>query len=134
MPPSSGISIRVLGVDEVYAKLGNLEGSKFMKPPMEQTTIKLYGDMKPYPPPLPQQKYVRTDKLSQNWTRKVDVSSDGVVGRVGNNREYAPWVQSSRFQAAIHRGRWQTDRDVMDRNRDRIVGYFQAAIRRALGG
>lgn len=78
--------------------------------------------------------YRRTGTLGRRWTKKVRNTGDGVVGVVGNNTKYAPWVQSSRFQAWMHQGRWQTDKDVMERNRRQILDFFRAAIRRALGG
>jgi hypothetical protein len=77
--------------------------------------------------------YRRTGTLGRRWTKKVTTSAEGILGVVGNNTVYAPWVQSSRFQAWMHRGRWQTDEQVMERNRGRIVGFFEAAVRRVIG-
>lgn len=74
----------------------------------------------------------RTGKLEQSWTTRITRSAGGLTGKVGTNRKYAPWVQSERFQAGFHRKRWQTDQQVVDRNRAAIVADFEREIRRAL--
>ena len=68
---------------------------------------------KPYPPELPNQRYVRTGLLGSSYrTRKLSESSF----RVWNSTPYAVWVIGKRIfeapsQAAIHRGRWFTIQD-----------------------
>lgn len=128
------VTVRLAGVEQVYAKLGRLEGNKVLRVPTEQGVLVLQRDMKVYPPPRPRQRYRRTGTLGRRWTKRVRSSSDGVVGVVGNNTTYAPWVQSSRFIAWMHKDRWQTDEQVMEQHRPRIVEFFHSAIRRALRG
>lgn len=74
----------------------------------------------------------RTGTLGKKWTVKVSRSANGVTGKVGNNTEYAPFVQSKRFQARLHSKRWQTDESVVQRNRNAIVADFEREIRNAL--
>lgn len=74
----------------------------------------------------------RTGTLGRKWTVKISRSVNGLTGKVGNNTEYAPFVQSDRFQARFHQKRWQTDRIVVQRNRAAIVNDFETEIRRAL--
>lgn len=143
------ISITVEGVDRVMRKLGALEGTRVLERPMQQSVRILERDMKEYPPKRAGSRYVRgrgmmnadgvvkritSEKLGSQWTARVTIDTSGVRGRVGNITSYAPFVQSRQFQAAVHRGRWQTDYTVIMRRRGEIVDRFQAAIRRALGG
>ena len=74
--------------------------------------------------------YKRTGKLGQSWSTKVEGSSAELVGRVGTNLEYAPWVQKVDQQATVHQGRWHTDAQAMEQFRDKIVARFQAALER----
>lgn len=74
----------------------------------------------------------RTGTLGRRWTGRITRSAGGLTGKVGNNTKYAPWVQSERFQAGLHRKRWQTDQQVVNRNRSAIVADFEREIRRAL--
>lgn len=141
------ISIRIEGVDRVIAKLGKVEGARVLDAPMQEAVRLVQRDMQEYPPPIAMrirsnargtatflgQGYRRTGTLGRRWTVRVRRLGDGVVGSVGNNTHYAPFVQSRRFQAWMHRGRWQTDALVIQRRRDEIVRRFQAAIRQALG-
>lgn len=127
-------SVHLEGIDRVYAKLGQLDGNRVLRVPVEQACAVLQRDMKVYPSPRPEQKYVRTGTLGRRWTKRVRSGGDGVVGVVGNNTTYAPFVHARQFQAAPHRGRWQTDEEVLERNRDRIVEFFRAAIALVLRG
>ena len=44
--------------------------------------------------------YKRTGTLKKRWTTRIRrISTHSVLGVVGNNTSYAPWVQSREFQA-----------------------------------
>lgn len=126
------INIQISGIEALQRKLGRLRANDILVPPMEEAVKQLQNDMADYPMPKPGSRYVRTSKLAQAWTSQVDRTGSGVTGRVGNSIEYAPWVQSYRFQAAIHRGRWQTDAQVLERRRQWIIDRFKRAIDRAI--
>lgn len=59
-----------------------------------------------------------------------DELQDGILGHmfsagaVGPSGRYEQYVQSARYQAAIHQGRWQTDEDVMAKRADEIRDEF----------
>ena len=150
-------SIEIKGVDELIRKLGKVESNKVLERPMKRSVYRLQRDMADYdsvPKMRPgewaalttqRQKAAywakvrelgrhpgRTGTLGRRWTVKISHHSNGLTGKVGNNTEYAPFVQASRFQARMHRKRWQTDREVVERNRRDIVADFEAEIRRAL--
>lgn len=120
---------------EVIAKLRRYQADllAIVGPPLERGGLRVEGGMKPYPPPPPNSRYVRgapphSEKLGSRWTSRR-IEGDGFRGReVGNNASYAPRVQSTERQAPIHRGRWQTDEDVIRREMPAIV----ADVRRAL--
>ncbi len=76
-------------------------------------------------------RYKRTGKLGQSWTTKVDGDGTELIGMVGTNINYAPYVQSAMLQARIHQGRWRTDTQALAHFRERIMARFQAAAREA---
>lgn len=135
-------SIEIKGVDELIRKLGKVEGVKVLEKPMQRSVYRLQRDMADYPPQRPGSKYIRgygmaggpatSERLGQSWTVKVSRRANGLEGKVGTRVSYAPFVQSERFQARIHRGRWQTDAKVVEKNRAAIVADFKRAIREAL--
>lgn len=125
--------ITIVGADRVIARLGRAKGIDKLRPPMVRAVARLHQDIAVYPPEPRGSSYVRTGTLGRKWTTKIDQSFNGIEGRVGNNTEYAPLVQSYQFQAWFHRRTgWQTDRQVMDRNRDAIIRDFQQAVRNAI--
>ena len=121
-------TIVVEGVEELSAKLDAAARNGVLLPPMKRAVFLLQRDMAHYPPKRANSRYIRTTTLGKKWTTKITASRDGVIGKVGNNTPYGPFVQSSMFQASIHRGRWQTDIMVVDRDRAAILADFKAAI------
>jgi hypothetical protein len=130
----SDITITIRGVDRLVAKFGRVASLNYLRLPMARATARIHDMIKIYPPPLPQSRYKRTGVYGKLWTKDVDITSDGLQGKVGIQLHYAPLVGSARFQARVHRGRWLTDRQVVQRNRAAIVRDFQSEIRRALRG
>lgn len=125
--------ITITGIDALVRKLDSMERvNNVLTPPMQRAVLRLQRDMADYPPQRPGSSYVRTGTLGRRWTTQVTRSGDGLQGKIGNNTVYGPFVQSQRFQASVHRGRWQTDEDVVRRNEQRIIDDFQQAIQRAL--
>lgn len=125
--------IVIIGADRVIAKLGRVKGIDKLRPPMVRAVARLQTDIAVYPPEPRGSSYIRTGTLGRKWTTRVDQSAGEISGRVGNNTEYAPLVQSYQFQAWFHkRTGWSTDRQVLDRNRDAIIRDFQQAIRNAI--
>lgn len=82
--------------------------------------LEIVSRMRPYPPELPGQRYVRTGLLGRSWK----VKRHGETGYQISNRAYrrgryyAKWVIGTAYgthQAEIHRGRWKLLRDEVDR-------------------
>jgi hypothetical protein len=126
------LTITVTGVDRLFAKLGRLQGTRILLPPVQRAVIRLQGYMAKYPAPPARSKHRRTGTLGRRWTTKLETTGDGVIGKVGNNTEYGPLVQSKKFQADVHKNRWQTDADAIRDNRKDIVQDFNTSIKAAL--
>ena len=126
-------SIRIEGVDKLMRKFNSLQQvNSILRPPMQRSVMILQADLAKYPAPRPSSPYVRTGTLGRSWTTRVRTENDRLVGRVGTKVIYAPFVQSQQFQADIHRDRWQTDVQVLERNATRIIRQFESAIEQAL--
>lgn len=130
--------------NEVIARLRRYQADllAIVRPPLDRGGLRVEAGMKPYPSPPPNSRYVRgapphSEKLGSRWTSR-SISGAGFVGReVGNTASYAPLVQSAERQAPIHRGRWQTDEDVIMRELPATVSDARRALMDAadrLGG
>jgi hypothetical protein len=91
--------------------------------------------LKEYPPERPGQTYVRTRLLGRTWQAARptwQAAANGFQGRVGNATPYGPRVQQEGNQAAVHQGRWTTDAQALEQNRDGIDEQFVGANQRTL--
>lgn len=128
----SDVSVKIEGIDRLLNKLGKVEGTKHLRAPMQRAVYRLQARMAQYPAKRAGSKYNRTYTLGKKWTSRIEQGNGSITGKVGNNTEYAPLVQSYRLQAGIHRGLWQTDKYVVDTERSTIVRDFEQAINEAL--
>lgn len=128
------MEIEIKGMDKLIAKLGRVTAADTLVPPMHSAVFRVQRDMAKYPPQARNTPYRRTGTLGRRWTTKVERIGGGVQGRVGNNTEYAPFVQSHQFQARQHKMLWQTDRDVLESGKRDIERLFADAVNKALGG
>lgn len=152
------MSIQIDGVDKLMARLGALQSNAVLRPPMTASVIEIETWMKAYPSrksrkPEPGKfksekqrryvmaairrgeikiPYVRTGKLGQAWTWKVTESANGLTGVVGNNINYARYVQNVTLQARMHQGNWRTDAQALTRFRPVVLARFKRAIDRAI--
>lgn len=89
--------------------------------PIDRGAIRIEAAMKVYPSPPSGSTYRRTGTLGRRWTTKPIRRVDEVGREVGNKTDYAPFVQSDELQATVHRGRWQTDAQVLRREAPAIL-------------
>jgi hypothetical protein len=70
----------------------------------------------PYPPKLPNQRYIRTGQLANRWAFRREEPGEWLFDNKANKlgRYYATYV-ISRQQAEIHQGRWWRAYDVVGR-------------------
>jgi hypothetical protein len=141
--------IKVVGLERLRRKLDIKQYRKSLRPAMVRSVAVVEADLKKYPATRPGQRYIRgsgptnaagrvtrytSETLGKRWTTKVKDVSGGLQGRIGNNASYGPFVQSDNFQAWMHRGRWTTDKEAIEKNSARIGEFFSAEIRRLLDG
>ena len=150
-----GIIVNQGQLDKLFNRLDHASVLQVLRPPMEASLLLLHSDLTDYPSKstgkarfksAKQRRYffwalkngvisvpyVRTDKLGQSWTWKIDTTSSGLRGTVGTNQPSARWVQNAELQAHIHRGNWMTDYGAVEHRRDEIGRKFRSAIRAAL--
>ena len=92
----------IVGGGDVQKKLGAVKAMQTYVPPLQRSVLRLQRSMQVYPPAPAHSSYVRTGSYGKRWTTHVDVGSHQLVGTVGNNIEYGPFVGSSQFQTAQH--------------------------------
>lgn len=132
------MTIEINGMKELQAKLDSMRRelaaeskNTSIQAAMKRSLYVLIGEMANYPA-LQSNSYRRTGTLGRSWTSSAKVESDGetVEGRIGTNVEYAPLVQSSRLQTAVHRRHgWMTDARAIAKNRRFIESQFNGAVR-----
>jgi len=88
--------------------------------------------MATYPDARPESTYRRTGTLGRRWHAEAKMTSDDVLGLVGNTVPYAPYVQSYEKQASMHWGTWQTDKQVVNETAEQITEIFAEEISRAM--
>ena len=124
----AAVSIEIKGVDALIAKLGKVQATNILRPPMQRAVLRIQRDMQEYPTQRVGSTYRRTGTLGRKWTIRVQQSGQYLEGKVGNNTRYAAFVQSRQFQSRVHRGRWQTDERVVNLNARKIVADFEQTI------
>jgi hypothetical protein len=101
---------------------------RLLEGPLDRGAFRIEAGLKVYPAARSGSSYRRTGTLGRRWTTRP-IREVGAVGReIGNNTEYAPFVQAEELQADVHRGRWQTDADVLRREAPAIVRDVDAAL------
>lgn len=142
------MSVTIQGVDQFVKKYTPLQRNQILQAPMERGVERIKGFMAKYPDQKnPNSRYIRgrgwadadgrvrvltSENLGKRWATRVTTTGNGLIGKVGNNASYGPFVQSDAFQASVHRGWWQTDRDAIRQNRRVIVRDFEGTIQRAI--
>lgn len=83
----------------------------------------LLDELQYYPPPRPNQRYVRTFRLRDGWTVAYQRSGSGFEILIGNKTPYTKFVVGSlaqaraaaaSFQAWMHKGRWPLAVETVD--------------------
>ena len=120
------ISVRVSGIQQVAETIKNLpRGYKVagMRAASEYFVGNETHGLKHYPQPRPNQKYIRTFTLRNNWYI-AEANSDWSRVKIGNTTPYSPYVVGDTQQAWMHAGRWRT---VTKNMMDNLSGAIQAA-------
>ena len=92
-------------------------------------------DVKAYPPERAGQKYVRSYRLRDSWAaEKARRAGASVVAAATNPTPYARWVVGTTDQAAVHQGRWRTQRRIAEENTPRVRQALLRALARRWRG
>ena len=126
------VAVRSDGADELVQRFGNLRMQTILRPPMNRGLLEIQAALQEYPEARPTSSYVRTGRLGKAWTHRVYTEPGAIYGVVGNNVEYAPFVQNYQFQSRVHKRRWLTDKAAVEQFRSGIVADFQRTNQRAL--
>jgi hypothetical protein len=121
-------------LDELFDTLDRLDRIQdVLEPPAERNAALMEEDARDYPPELPNQRYRRTFRLRGGWSHRVQRLPNGVQALTTNRGVlYNIWVQNEGQQAAIHRGRWQTDQQILDNRTPGILQNFDEAVQEAI--
>ena len=76
--------------------------------------------------------YKRTSTITKMWKQKVEMHANGVTGEVGNNAPGAIFVQGENQQPFHKASGWRTDSETLEKNRDKVKGFFEDAINKEL--
>jgi hypothetical protein len=123
------------GYTEVMAKFRRLEqglSPSGMVSTVDSAAKYVHSQVPPYPAPPVNSRYRRTGTLGREIYDRVRSLGSSVVGVVGSPTVYAPYVIWRNTQAWMHRGRWWTLQDVLEKSRDGVVRIFEDAIRRLI--
>ena len=71
-----------------------------------------------------------SERLGASWTKRVTATGTEFRATIGTNVSYARYVQDSGFQAAIHKGNWQTVQDVVRRQAQPIKRFIEQSLAR----
>lgn len=128
----SGPALEIPNLDSILAQIGELDDLiGELAEPTEEVLQLLKERMQEYPPERPNQRYVRTEDLKNGWDEYVILAGDR-LGLLRNNVPYGHWVQSEADQAWMHRGRWQTDKQVIDEKEDQAARIYEDYLRQRL--
>jgi len=155
----ANIGIEIRGIKELRAKLKRMDTSlqADLVKAMTQATALVQREAARYPAPSrrpmrfvsdKQRRYVmmlvsqgrvpyrRTGTLGRTLTSQVKSIGNDIIGTVGTNIVYAPWVIGHESvggrgpQARYHRGTWKTLKMHLDAKRGEIRELFKAMVRR----
>lgn len=122
------------GFKELDRKLADLTNLQKLASPLRDNGEMVVQEMSLYPPQRPNQSYVRTLMLGRTWKAgPVQRVLDGLQIIVGNGMPYVKWVQASLTQAWMHRGRWQTEIEVLERLADKMNRNILRAVEKLMG-
>lgn len=125
------LEIEVRGLERLVRSLSAFEVFRVLRPGMIRGMARVVNAMADYPAPPEASTYRRTGTLGRRWTQtqpSVEETTTELRVKVGNNTSYGPWVQDAQFQAWMHRGRWQTDEEMLRANEGAIVADLNALV------
>jgi hypothetical protein len=135
--------VEVIGMSKSVARLTKIADK--LPPGLYKVTqravLYVHQNLPVQVPQPPGTAYRRTGSLFRSITTEVESLGNEVIGSIGSNIEYAPWVISKNEtpeglgpQAEIHQGRWFTLQEEVAKRRKAIVGFYRKYIQSLLKG
>jgi len=130
----------IKGLDSLNARLKGMTGAEIQKT-LKQTTDKavkyVHSQVPPYPAPPPASCYSRTGMLGRSINTQVKEVGSEIQGVIGSPIEYSPWVISSEAvaevgagpQAWMHKGRWWTLQEVVNKALGEVKRIYSEMLR-----
>ena len=128
-------NITIKGLDKLLSKFEKFEN---LKPQLRKATDKatkyVWSQIPPYPPKSPISDYRRTGTLGRTMYSDVREMGSSVVGLIGNNTTYAPWVISAerigtRGPQARWHYRWYTLQQVVKDAKNGVIQIYRNWIK-----
>jgi hypothetical protein len=131
-------AVKIKGLDKLNRKIRSLQGPELkreLRKTTEAANAYVLGQVPSYPSPPVGSTYRRTGTLGRSIGTEVRTIGSEIMGVIGSNVSYAPWVISDEVgtnqagpQATVHKGRWYTLQDVVKKARDHVVSIYNDAI------
>lgn len=100
---------------------------------LERGIYRMQGDLQAYPAAPPHSTYRRTGTLGRRWLVQPD--RPHLRFWLGNNTQYAPYVQDQERQAKVHRRTgWPTAQGVAEKREGEIAQDMATSLSKTLGG
>jgi hypothetical protein len=126
------LSFSFTGMQKLKTLLYKLVGSDPLYDALQQSAAPLFADVRAYEAsPL---SYERTYKLMNSWRYEVKKSLSSASITITSSVDYSPFVRGDKTQAWMHKGRWNTDREIAERHRARIMQNIDNAFSRRING
>lgn len=109
--------------------------ARMLSDTMRDILVMLSGRMARYPKPPPDSTYIRTGTLGRLWTSEpptITGNERSIIGYIGNKTPYGPYVQDEVDQANVHRGRWQTNEQVVKASMPEIEQLLEMGLEQVL--
>lgn len=160
MATQGGATVRIVGLEELIRNVGWARTAGFLRPAMERAVRLVKAEAQIYPParrqrmgwkserqrrfvmagirsgaievPYRRGQSPQSEKLGNRWTTEIRESSDDLVGVVGNNASYGPYVMDDKLQAAYHAGNWPTLSEIVTDVTPDVEAAFGDVVQREL--
>lgn len=145
-------TLEIRGLDQLLRRLNAVQVERVLRPPMVRSVERVRAHIGSYARSAgtPTASYIRgrgptlrdgsvrrltSQHLGKRWTVEVKTNGSNLIGIVGNDTTYGPYVQSAEHQARHHAMRgWKTDVDVLEDETPWIQREFERAVQAALEG
>ena len=128
-----GASVEVTGTNRVIRGLGKLgKFAPFADRIMLRWTRGVVRKLQatPYPPTLPNQKYIRTGTLKRSFGyKKISRARYNITNTAQQRGRFYPQYVIGTKQAKIHQGRWWLMRDVANQELPKLVRRMGAQVK-----